>query len=400
MNLRSPLVRLALSLFGFLLAITIGIWVVSMNNSTPEKMFGYIATEGTNRGRLMVQKMGETTSNTVSPSGYIVKDFRFLPNSQAILFAAVPVTKDLPQILSPQIYQTNITNGTPKLVLDNKEYQNIKFEISPDGKTMVVHRVSNKNPGEFGIFAIDLETNKTLQRVSQGGSFAITPDSTAIAVAEDTGVVLKPFKTGSKFTTFSNKFGRILSFAPNGSAALFEKYNDNYTHDLFMVSVQGLEKKLLTVTGEIQAAQFTSDSQGVYGIVAELATIPKPHNHDHENHQEGDEEEEAAGTVGYNSQPYLVAIEVATAKSTKLYKLHQQQGISMTLAADGRSLIYDQVVTDKGTSTTQRLTAPDGQSIAQSKLWMMPLPETINKTTTNNTPQDLKLAGYNPRWAP
>jgi dipeptidyl aminopeptidase/acylaminoacyl peptidase len=399
MNRRSPLVRLALALFGFLLAITIGIWIVNQNNSAPEKMFGYIATDGENRGRLMVQKVGEAKSNTVSPAGFLVKDFRFLPNSQAVLFAAVPVTKDIAQISSPQIYQTNITNGSPKLVLDNKEYQNIKFEITPDGKIMVVHRVSSKNPGEFGIFAIDIETSKTLQRVSQGGSFAITPDSTAIAVSEGDGVTIKPFKDGSKFANFSNKFGRILSFASNGSAALLEKYNDNYTRDLFIVSDKGVEKKLLTVSGEIQAAQFTADGQGVYGIVAELASIPKPHNHDHDNHQDGDEEEEAADTVGYNSQPYLVAIEVATAKSTKLYKLHQQQGISMTLAPDGRSLIYDQVTTEKGTGTTQRLTAPDGQSITQSKLWMMPLPETINKVTTNNTPQDLKLAGYNPRWA-
>jgi dipeptidyl aminopeptidase/acylaminoacyl peptidase len=400
MNLRSPLVRLVLALLGFLLAITIGIWIVNNNNSTPARQFGYIATEGENRGRLMVQKVGVAESTAVSPAGYLVKDFRFLPAGQAVLFAAVPVSKDLTQISSPQIYQTNITSGTPKLVLDNKEYQNIKFELAPDGKIMVVHRVSSKNPGEFGIFAIDLETNKTLQRVSQGGSFAITPDSAAIAVSEGDGVVIKSFKNGSKFANFSNKFGRILSFAANGTAALLEKYNDNYTRDLFVVSDQGVEKKLLTVSGEIQAAQFTTDGQGVYGIVAELATIPKPHNHDHDNHQAGDEEEETADTNGYNSQPYLVAIEVATAKATKLYKLHQQQGILMTLAADGRSLIYDQVITDKGTSATQRLTAPDGQSIAQSKLWMMPLPESIGKNTTTNTPQDLKLAGYNPRWAP
>jgi dipeptidyl aminopeptidase/acylaminoacyl peptidase len=353
--------------------------------ATRDLLFGYIGTAGENRGRLMVKKAGDQQAIAITPPEFLVKDFRFTPTGNEVVFAAVPANNNPALLASQQIYRYGLQNANsalvPTLILDSKDYQNIKFDLSPDGKILVVHRVGIKNPSDFGIWAIKLASGQVIQRLSQGGSFVLTPDSAGIAVSEGQGVAIKTLQPGTAVADFLPKFGRLLNFAPTGAAALLEKYNDDYSRDLFLVTNQGVEKKLLNIKGEIQAAQFTTNGQGVYCIVAET-------------------DANTTESAQYSGQPYLMAIDVKTTKIIKLLKLPQQQGISLSLAPDGRSLLFDQLATIKGIGQGKRLTAPDGQSIEQGKLWQMKLPPSIEQITTNIAPQDLNLAGYNPRWAP
>jgi hypothetical protein len=366
--------------------------------NTREKMFGYIGTEGADRGRLMIQRFPQTSANknpekspvavAITSPEYLVKDFRFTPGGEGVFFSAL-LASNGNQLLSRQkIYRTSIQNSgqnlgqnpEPKLVLDSNEYQNIRFELSNDGKIIVVHRVGVKNPSDFGIWVIDAQQGTTLQRISQGGKFKITPDSASIAVSEGQGVALKPLVLGTDSTEFMAKYGQLLSFSPNGAAAALEKYNDDSSRDLFLVTNQGVEKKLLNVKGEIQAAQFSADARKLYAITAEFPKVLS-------------ENENLADTGKYSAQPYLMSIDLTTFKSESLVKLPQQQDTALSLSPDGQSLLLDQVVTG-GTTNQKILTAADGQPIERGMIWM------LNLTQPKAKPELLPISGFNPRWAP
>jgi hypothetical protein len=358
--------------------------------NTREKMFGYIGTDGANRGRLMLQRFDQTIkSNTadksppsvaITPAEYLVKDFHFTPEGAGVFFSALSAT-DSNELLSRQkIYRSTLQNPEPKLVLDSNEYQNIRFDLANDGKILVVHRVGIKNPSDFGIWVIDAQQGTTMQRISQGGNFKITPDSASIAVSEGQGVALKPLIPGTDSTEFMAKYGQLLSFSPNGAAAALEKYNDDSSRDLFLVTNQGVEKKLLNVKGEIQATQFAADARTLYAITAEYPQSLK--------------EPDSSNTgEKYSAQPYLMSIDLTTFKVEQLLKMPQQQGITLSLAPDGRSLLFDQIVTGT-TPSPKRLTAADGQSIDQGMIWMLDLSQPKTK------PELLPITGYYPRWAP
>jgi hypothetical protein len=200
-------------------------------------------------------------------------------------------------------------------------------------------------------------------------------------------VAIKPLQAQAQALDFLPKFGMVLGFAPNGNAAVMQKFNDDYTRSMFLVTSQGEQRELLKVKGEIQGAQFGPKGKMVYAIIAESTSDPAQET------PEAPEQE-----TQYASQPYLIAIDLAAKKNIPLLKLQPQQGIGMSLAPDGRALLFDQLATGKPEAGQSILTAPDGQAIQAADLWLLPLPESLAGTTIQ--PESLSLEGFAPRWAP
>jgi hypothetical protein len=338
------------------------------------RQFAFIGAAENQRGRLMLTTLGQKPQ-VLTSADLIVKDFRFLPDGQGLIFSAL--SKDAKASNGQQIYRW-ANNRTDK-ILDNRVYQNVKFDLTADGKILVVQRVNAKDTKDYGTWAIDLARGGDGQRVSQGGSFMVTPDGGSIAVAEGQGVAIKPLTAGAQAIDFLPKFGMVLGFAPNGNAAVMQKFNDDYTRSMFLVTNQGEQKELLKVKGEIQGAQFGPNGKMLYVIVAESTGDPEK-------------------VTQYSNQPYLLAIDVPTAKTIPLLKLQTQQGIAMSLAPDGRALLFDQLATGAATPGQSRLTAPDGQEIQAAELWLLPLPESLIDQKIQ--PESLSLEGFAPRWAP
>jgi hypothetical protein len=359
-----------------------------------ERIFAFIAATGVNQGRLVLNQFGKSPEVVLTPANLVVTDFRFLPKGMGIIYTAIPATDqvaNVPLLASQQIYRVVIgggqsSNQDSQLVLDSQEYQNIKFELAPDGKNIVVQRINRRNSKDAGIWSLSLEPGAAPQKISEGGDFLITPDSAAIAVAEGQGVAITPLTPAVQPWDFLPKFGMVLSFARDGQAAAMVKFNNDYTRALFLVTNQGTQKELVKIRGDFKNAQFSPDGKTLYCITEEQAVSADP-------------ESETAETNGI-PQPYLIAIDTTTAQAVPLLQLPPQPGIILSLSPDGRALLFDQVVTAPKVAGAKMLSTPDGQAIQQGLIWLMPLPRSIAGFPAKIQPEQLPVAGFFPQWAP
>jgi hypothetical protein len=158
------------------------------------------------------------------------------------------------------------------------------------------------------------------------------------------------------------------------------KFNTDYTRDLFLVTNQGIQKPLLKTTGSIHNCQFDPASPTLYCLLTQLIS---------------DEE--------YIEQPYVVAIDLKTGGQKPLLLLPtEQRNVQMSLAPDGLGLLFDQVTAqvDQQPLSASVLKTQDGEAIATSSLWLMPLLPIDDTSQTTIKPEKLPFVGFHPRWLP
>ncbi len=355
---------------------------------THDRMLAYIGTGEGDRGKIVIYNFKTSKPTILTPENLVVTDFKVDRSSQKIVFTASDIQtlkNGQPPIFSQQIYSVStgidrrdgntdrqfIPAGKVELLLDNRDYQNVKFDLAPDGNKLVVQRVSRTNPNDFALWVIHLD-DKTLPttKLKQSGDFVITPDSNEVAAAVGQGVSLFPLTTETvNNLDFLPKFGNVLSFNSDGSAAAMVKYNLDFTKALFVVTNQGTEQQILKTTGSIWDAKFAPSKDLIYCLATELQTKG-------ENSRE---------------QPYIAAIDLQTKKVIPLMLLPIQQGNQMSLSPDGRSLIFDQI--EGGENTTQ-LVQGKGNGI----LWRVTIPLNIRELTAPLKAEELNLPGWHPRW--
>jgi hypothetical protein len=354
---------------------------------TPDRMFAYISSGETDRGRIVIYNFKIQKPLTITPENLVVTDFKVDSQSQKIVFTATD-SKTLqnrqPAIASQQVYSVStgiaprnpdddhqfIPPGKVELILDNRDYQNVKFDLSPDGNKVVVQRVSRKNPSDFALWVVSLDKSAPPAKLKQSGDFVITPDSTAVAAAVGQGVSIFPLApTQGNSLDFLPKFGNVLSFAADGSAAAMVEYNSDYTKSLFIVSNQGIEQQIFNTNGSIWDAKFSPSKDIIYCIATELKTK-------NNNSQE---------------EPFLTAIDIKTQKILLMTLLPIQQGIQMSLSPDGLAVMFDQI--DRGESTNQII-----QGGGNGILWLLPIPPNIRELNTPIEAKRLPISGWHPRW--
>ncbi|MBE9049583.1 hypothetical protein IQ243_04025 [Nostocales cyanobacterium LEGE 11386] len=366
------------------------------NFQTRDRVILYIGADPDNQGQLVLYNLTEEQKQIITPKDLIVMDFKPFPDGGKILFSAR--TSNNQDLLSAQLY--TVTTGisvqpeTPAepagkvdLILDNKKYQNLKFDLSPDGETIVVQRGNKANPGDFGLWFMpatsDRSEKPTPKRLQSqpGGDFMITPDSKAVAVAQGQGAAILPLQSdASKPLDFLPQFGLVQAFSKDGSQAAMVKFNTDYTRDLFLVTNQGIQKPLLKTTGSIRNCQFDPASPTLYCLLTQLVSNEE-----------------------YIEQPYLVAIDLKTGEQKPLLALPiDQRNVQMSLSPDGLGLLFDQVMpqTEPVPLSANPLKTEDGEAIATSSLWLMPLLPIADAPTTTIGPEKLPLVGFHPRWLP
>ncbi len=367
------------------------------NFRTRDRVISYIGADPENRGQLILYNLTEEQKRTLTPKDLVVMDFKPFPDGEKILFSARAANSQ--DLLSAQLYTvtTGISGDSEKqaepagkvdLILDNKTYQNLKFDLSPDGETLVVQRGSKANPGDFGLWFMPVSNDESAQKPTPqrlqsqpGGDFMITPDSKAVAVAQGQGAAILPLQTdANKPLDFLPQFGLVEAFSKDGSQAAMVKFNTDYTRDLFLVTNQGIQKPLLKTTGSITDCQFDPASPTLYCLLTQLVSKEE-----------------------YVEQPYLVAIDLKTGDQKPLLVLPiEQRNVQMSLSPDGLGLLFDQVMsqTDASASSASVLKTDDGEAIASSSLWLMPLLPIADAAITTIRPEKLPLVGFHPRWLP
>ncbi len=367
------------------------------NFASRDRVILYLGAEKKERGRLVLYNLTKQKKKLLTPKDLVVLDFEPFAQRDKILFSAHTINSQ--DALSAQLYtvstgiaadKTTKTKpaGKVDLVLDSKEYQILKFDLSPDGKTIVLQRAHKNNPSDFGLWFLSVGDNgkeskpKRIQNEKPAGDFTITPDSQAVAVAQGEGTAILPIQTdASEPIDFLPKFGVLQAFSKENQAVLV-KFNTDYTRDLFLVDNQGTEKLLIKTTGSILKCEFDPASPTLYCLLTQL--LP------------GEE---------YQEQPFLVAINLKTGQQKPILILPpDKRDLHMSLSPDGLGLLFDQIVPTTDTSNSLRanpLKTDDGQEISTSSLWLMPLlPITDGDFNAELKPEQLPLVGFYPRWLP
>ena len=349
-----------------------------------DRAFAYIGTNGEEQGRLIFYNLTEEKKTLLTPANLTVMAFEFYPDGKKILFSAVAKNQGIQGIRELQLYQVDTSQSPAKieLVLDNKDYQNNHFDLAKDGKTIVVQRIERRNPINFDLWAVK-SGEKPQQLNIQGGEFLIAPDSKTLAVTQGEGIALLPLKFETKPLDFLPKFGRILNFSADGTAAAMVNFNtDNakmrYIRSLFYVNNQGLQKRLLNLQGSIIDCQFNATGSDLYCLLTELVT----------NSQE------------YKEKPYFAKIDVKTGQVTPLLELADYRDIHISLSPDSLAIIFDQLRTSYDTNPTNPLTTNSGETIIGGRLWMLIPPLQDGVKASKSDLIELPLAGIRPQWMP
>lgn len=376
---------------------------------TRDRAFAYLGVEGEDAGRLLLYNMTRQEKQVLTPPDLVVMDFEPYPEGDRILFSASQRSAQSQGLLDQQLY--TVTTGiyydaaaqspgvlqldrapgeeqppgiiTP--ILDSKEYQNLKFDLSPDGKTIVVQRVNRTNPGDFGLWIVTPDEPPRPLKTEPGGDFLIAPDGNTLAMAQGQGMAILPLAADSKPLDFLPKFGMTLAFAKDGSAAAMVKFNVDPrtpTRSLFVVTNQGTEQELLTTEGSILNAYFSPNNRLLYALVTRR--LPGE---------------------AFLEQPFLTAINLESAKRTDLLLLPVQREVQMALAPDGLALLFDQIVEQAPNQPPNQpgdspLRSSQGTAIASSQLWLLPLVVDPSGNPVKASPQELPLPGLRPRWLP
>lgn len=356
-----------------------------------DRAFAYIGSQGEEKGRLVLFNWTQQQKTILTPENLTVFDFEPYPQGDRLLFSAADSNSGIDSIRNLQLYTvtTGLNSRTTEdfhpqlqLVLDNQKYQNNKFDLSQDGKTIVVQRVNRQQPSDFGLWAIVENKPPQLISNSPGGDFLIAPDSQTIAVAQGEGIALLPLQPNGDPLDFLPKFGQVLSFAPDGSGAAMINYNtDNanlkYTRSLFYVNNQGKQTELLNIEGSILDCQFNSNATKLYCWLTEVQKVKQ-----------------------YQEKPYLATIDLKTGKTTPILALPEYQDSQISIAPDGLGILFDRVITGKVAAKANTPTTSSGEAIVNSNIWML-IPSA--NSSSNSSPYQLEalpFTGFRPQWLP
>lgn len=378
-----------------------------------DRAFAYIGTAGEEAGRLVLYNLSRQERQILTPPDLVVNEFIPYPNRDRILLAAIDRRRSsdgASAIPDQQLFSVTTGLGDPDdrppwfgqrrpaevgqlaLLLDNQDYQNLKFDLSPDGDTIVVQRASRTNPGEFGLWVLRAGRKPEPLASEPGGEFQITPDGSAIAMTQGEGVAILPLPERTerrrpqavtdraiKPIDFLPKFGSLLDFTDDGTKAAMVQFNPDFTRALYAVTNQGEQIELGRLSGSILAAQFSPDGNTLFGLLTQLLD----------------------GEI-YREQPYLAAIDLKTKAVSPLLILPEQPDVTLDLAPDGLALLFDRVVaaSEEEQAAEGGPITRGGAPIQASQLWLLPIVRDGAGQVQAIEPQELPLQGVRPQWMP
>jgi len=355
------------------------------NFKSRDSAFAYIGTIGQERGRLILYDITQKQKVIITPGNLEVSQFKFYSSGDKILFEAAQRGNGIDSARNLDLYRLTLDADIQKppileLLLDSKEYQNNDFDLSQDGKNIIIERVQRQNASNFNLWSLkDGEKPQSLKIPS--GQFMIAPDSQTLAVAQGQGVGILPLTKDAKPLDFLPKFGQILNFSPDGRAAVFinfnqDKKNLSFLRSLYYVNNSGISKELLRLSGSILNCQFNPQSTALYCLLTKVTN-----------------------EASYQEIPYFVRIDIKTAKITPLITLPSYEDIGLSLSPDGLAILFDQVEVGETGNIKDGLITNAGEKIIDSNLWLL-IPPFDSDPQSKSQLQKLPINGVRPQWKP
>ena len=353
---------------------------------TPDRAFVYTGTAAAEKGRLILYNLTRQQKIILTPQNLVVKNFRIYPGGDRILFSASKWADYKPGLYEQSLYAVTTGRnsdvaekpGTIQQILGNQDYENLKFDLSPDGKAIAIGRANRNNPQDIGLWVLRSESSPIPQRLLSrpAGEFAIAPDSATLANPQADGIAILSLTPNVKPLDFLPSFRRIFSFTPDGRESAMLKYNSDFTQSIFLVTNQGLQQELIRTAGEFINCQFDPTNPQLYCLL----TRRKP----------GKE---------FSEKLTLEAVDLKTLKVKPLLVLPDQVETKMSLSPDGLELLFDRVVVKKTEPIKGDLRTDGGSAIAKSSLMLLSLKKT-SKSNGDPSPKPLPLQGFRPQWLP
>jgi len=361
------------------------------NFSTPDPAFIYIGSVGEEADRLVLYNLTHKFKRILTSSDLKINDFR-ITNRKQILIGATPKGIDFvdspANVLDQNLYilSTDLdtisatTKNEIKLILDNADYQNLKFDLSANGENIVVYRLSRPPRRDYGLWLINKNQELIDLKNQAGGEFTIAPDSVSVAIAQGAGIAILPLEPNAKPYDFFPKFGSVLGFNNSGTQVAMVKFNNDYTRSLYLLNNQGKQEELLKISGSILEAKFSPREPIIYCLLTDAIQSKN----------------------SYQERLYLAAIATETKQLTRILDLPNQFSSEISMSPDGTALLIDRPpALDR--QTNQQLNQQTGQRVpvepSPKKSQNLRLIE-ISSPSSEPTIKVLDLFGSNPQWLP
>ncbi|WP_126147700.1 Ig-like domain-containing protein [Synechococcus elongatus] len=357
---------------------------------THDRAFAYLGIEGEEEGRLLLYNLTRQQQQILTPPDWVVLDFLPYPHGDRILFSAIPrqesATSAAAALYSvttglnycnpePGPCQPRSRGGEVQEILSSNDYQNLAFDLSADGQTIIVLR-SNKKIANAALelWKLPAEGDPSVIQRDPGGEFRIAPDNNSLVIAQGQGLAVLPLEPGSQPLDFLPQFGRVLGFSRDGTQAATVRFNSDFSQSLFWVDSAGNRRELRSVDGEILSADFSPNRKAIYSLLSD-----------------SDDAEFLS----------LIAFDLQADKptGTLLLKIPREGPVSLDLAPDGLAVIFDQPIAPDKTAVNRSAV----ESVS-SQLWVLPLSPPGSQLAQAETqlplPKALSLQGVRPRWVP
>mgnify|MGYP006179412245 FL=1 len=361
-----------------------------------DRAFAYIGVNQEERGRLIVcniiqgpNNVTELKKTILTPGDLVVTDFQIYPRGERILFSAFDrsdLGRDTPKQqlytittgLNHDEHGQNLPSGRIERFLDAKTYQNLRFDLSDNGKTLIVQRINHGNPGDASLWVIS-DDGQSRPLGIQGDNFLLSPDGKKAVVSQTGGVAVIPLDVQGGKPQFLPTYEKILAFSRDGRQKLMVKSEPDNQRSLFLLDDRGESRLLLRTANPIISCQFEPrQEKTLYCLKSDLVM----------------------GSDGkVKEEPFLGIIELKTGKMTPLLALPNYRDVQMSMSPDGVALLFDQLATIPF-GVGNDLVTGEGSSIADGRLWLLPLPDQFSPNSIPKIlPQELN-AGFKPRWLP